>query len=84
MNTNEPFEYNNEEEAEMAQILSIQSNMSAVAKHRAAMEKQRSQESLLECDDCGEDIPEPRRIAIPGVQRCIHCQELVERRMKGL
>lgn len=84
MNDINDFEYNNEEEAEMAQLHAIHIHMNAVAKHREAMEKQRSQESLLECDDCGDEIPEARRIAIPGVQRCIHCQELLERRMKGL
>ena len=84
MNDINDFEYNNEEEAEMAQLHAIHIHMNAVAKHREAMDKQRAQESLMECDDCGDEIPEARRIAIPGVQRCIHCQELVERRMKGL
>jgi phage/conjugal plasmid C-4 type zinc finger TraR family protein len=81
---NEQFEYNNEEEAEIAQILTIQTSMAAVAKHQAAMAKQREQESLEECDECGEEIPEARRIAIPGVQRCIHCQEIFERRQRGM
>lgn len=81
---NDTFEYNNEEEAEMAQLHSIHLHMDAVAKHRASMEKQRAQESLEECMDCGEEIPEQRRTAIPGVQRCIFCQELFERKQKGL
>lgn len=31
-------------------------------------------ESLVECAECGEDIPEPRRKALPGVKLCIDCQ----------
>lgn len=36
-------------------------------------------ESALECV-CGADIPNERRIAVPGVQRCIDCQTRTERR----
>ncbi|MFO7763289.1 MAG: DksA/TraR family C4-type zinc finger protein [Wenzhouxiangellaceae bacterium] len=32
-------------------------------------------ESLHECEECGEPIPEARRDALPGVRRCIACQE---------
>ena len=28
----------------------------------------------LECVECGEDIPEARRTAMPGVTTCIACQ----------
>ena len=31
-------------------------------------------ESSLECLECGEPIPEPRRQALPGVKTCIDCQ----------
>ena len=31
-------------------------------------------ESLAECAECGEPIPEARRRAIPGVKLCIDCQ----------
>ena len=30
-------------------------------------------DSLTECAECGEDIPEARRRAIPGVKLCIDC-----------
>ncbi|MDY0212568.1 MAG: TraR/DksA C4-type zinc finger protein [Desulfuromonadaceae bacterium] len=30
------------------------------------------------CIDCEEPIPEGRRKAVPGCQRCIECQELHE------
>ncbi|WP_368541523.1 DksA/TraR family C4-type zinc finger protein [Enterobacter soli] len=32
-------------------------------------------ESLAECEECGEPIPEARRKAIPGVRLCIACQQ---------
>ena len=36
--------------------------------------------SLAECEECGDPIPEARRRAIPGVRRCIPCQEEQESR----
>jgi len=32
-------------------------------------------ESLRECEECGMEIPEARRRAVPGVRRCVGCQE---------
>ena len=32
-------------------------------------------ESLSHCEECGEAIPEARRQAVPGVRRCIECQQ---------
>ena len=31
-------------------------------------------ESLLECEECGADIPPGRREALPGVRLCVACQ----------
>lgn len=36
-------------------------------------------ESLRTCVDCEEPIPEARRKALPGVQRCVPCQSEVDR-----
>lgn len=36
-------------------------------------------ESSLECDECGNSIPEARRLAIPGVRLCVSCQENIDR-----
>lgn len=36
--------------------------------------------SALECDDCGEVIPEARRLAVPGCRLCVDCQGLAEAR----
>jgi phage/conjugal plasmid C-4 type zinc finger TraR family protein len=82
MNHKDEFEYNNEEEAEMAQIHSIHMHMNAVAEVQRKLEKQAEQPSLEECEDCGEEIPLARREAIRGVQRCIHCQEILDKRKK--
>ncbi|AKQ40963.1 hypothetical protein CP97_01200 [Aurantiacibacter atlanticus] len=43
----------------------------AVAAARARLPKGESAEY---CDICGEDIPEKRRLAIPGVRTCVECQ----------
>lgn len=32
-------------------------------------------ESLTHCAECEEEIPERRRLAIPGVKLCIDCQQ---------
>lgn len=36
-------------------------------------------ESLEFCEECGDAIGEARRRALPGVRRCVSCQEEVER-----
>ena len=73
------FEYNNEEEAEVAQINSIISNQNAVDAVRSQLAKQAAQPSAEFCEQCGEDIPEARRKLVPGVQFCIYCQTKLER-----
>jgi len=35
--------------------------------------------SLAHCADCGNEIPEARRAAIPGVQLCIVCQQIADK-----
>lgn len=37
-----------------------------------------SGESAVECEECGSNIPEARRRAVPGVQTCIACAERAE------
>lgn len=45
---------------------------------RQALERRKREhpdaQSAHECADCGEPIPEARRRAIPGCQRCMACQ----------
>jgi phage/conjugal plasmid C-4 type zinc finger TraR family protein len=73
------FQYNNEEEAEMGQLHAIHNNMNAIANVRRELEKQAAQPSLEECEECGDEIPEARRLAIPGVRLCVFCKEKQER-----
>ena len=83
MNINDQPEYNNEEEAEVAQILSITASLAAVNRVQEAVAAQRARPSLEECEDCGEDIPLQRRELLGGVTRCVHCQGLYERKKAG-
>ena len=32
-------------------------------------------ESLANCEECAATIPQARREAVPGVRRCVECQE---------
>lgn len=36
-------------------------------------------EGLAQCSECGADIPEARRRAMPGVRLCVACQESHDR-----
>lgn len=64
------------DECDEASIYAERMNDMGVQAVLASMPKGRS---LPECVDCGDDIPEERQKAIPGVVRCIHCQTLHER-----
>ena len=50
----------------------------AVAAHRL----NRNAVSAEHCEECGEDIPAPRRAAVPGCQTCAECQGVIELRNK--
>lgn len=41
-------------------------------------------ESLEFCDECGEEIPEGRRQAVPGVRLCVECQEKADKSRKAV
>lgn len=36
--------------------------------------------SAMYCEDCDEEIPARRRLAVVGVQRCVSCQTVHERK----
>lgn len=40
-------------------------------------------ESAIECVECGEDIPEARRKALPGVKLCLDCQQERDRAFRA-
>lgn len=60
-----------------AEIEELQRN-AALSAHRI----DRKAVSAEHCEDCGEDIPEPRRAAVPGCQTCASCQKEIELRNK--
>jgi phage/conjugal plasmid C-4 type zinc finger TraR family protein len=47
-----------------------------------AVERVRSQlpqgPGLTHCAECGESIPEARRLAVPGVRLCLACQQAAD------
>ena len=49
------------------------------ALHAARRNLYTSANSAAECEDCGEEIPEARRKAMPGVYQCVRCRELFEK-----
>jgi phage/conjugal plasmid C-4 type zinc finger TraR family protein len=81
MNENENLEYNNAEEAEVAQISRLIANQNAVNHVLQQLLKQAQEPSATECEQCGEEIPEERRVAVPGVKYCIFCKAKRERTM---
>ena len=40
-------------------------------------------DSLAHCAECGEDIPEARRAAIPGVKLCVDCASERDAKHRG-
>ncbi|MGG8232789.1 TraR/DksA family transcriptional regulator [Klebsiella aerogenes] len=50
----------------------------AIAAHRI----NRNTVSAEHCSECGEDIPAPRRAAVPGCQTCAECQSVIELKNK--
>ncbi|SDO31459.1 DksA/TraR family C4-type zinc finger protein [Vreelandella arcis] len=40
-------------------------------------------ESLAECEECGEPIPEARRKAMPGVRLCVACQSELDKKQSA-
>jgi phage/conjugal plasmid C-4 type zinc finger TraR family protein len=72
------FEANNEEEAEIAQLAALFENEALVRKQREKLAEQSRNESLTQCAECGDDIPELRRTAVKGCTLCVDCQQLRE------
>jgi phage/conjugal plasmid C-4 type zinc finger TraR family protein len=52
-----------------------------------AIERARAQlpsgPGLLNCEECGEVIPEARRLAVPGVRLCLACQAGADREQQA-
>ena len=54
----------------------VQEQIDQSVKDAVALARSRlpSGESLHECEECGNPIPEGRRQAVPGVKMCVTCQ----------
>lgn len=46
---------------------------------KTGLSDKRIADSAINCSDCGESIPDNRREAMPGCQRCIDCQTIAEK-----
>lgn len=62
-----------------SEIEELQRN-AALSAHRI----DRSAVSAEHCEECGEEIPAPRRAAMPGCQTCAECQIRKERMLKHI
>lgn len=66
-------------EEEFGQLHAIHNNMNAIAAVRKRLAEQAREPSLSECNECGDEIPEARRLAIPGCKLCVYCKQKQER-----
>ena len=73
----ESIQGDNLEESDQAQLLSVTQSADAVAKIRASIPRG---PSLSHCNECGEEIPKARQLAVSGCTMCIECQTFTERR----
>lgn len=61
-----------------AQKASARMDDQAIEAHRRRMAAQAATPARANCVECGEEIPEERREAYPGVERCTSCQAGIE------
>jgi phage/conjugal plasmid C-4 type zinc finger TraR family protein len=60
------------DEADQAQVLN--EDFQAYVLEQNKNNREPGNYSGIDCIDCGDEIPEKRRIAQPGCRRCIDCQ----------
>ncbi|EAA8526600.1 TraR/DksA family transcriptional regulator [Salmonella enterica subsp. enterica serovar Cerro] len=67
---------------DLANELVEQNINNAIQAHRI----NRNAVSAEYCEECGEAIPEARRIVVPGCQTCAECQVVIElkRKQRGI
>lgn len=61
------------------EIFVLQQNEINEALHKTREALYKSSD-VTECIDCGDEIPEARKIAIPSTERCTPCAEALEKR----
>jgi phage/conjugal plasmid C-4 type zinc finger TraR family protein len=59
----------------------VQEQIDATVKDAISLAKSRLPQgpSLTHCAECGADIPQARRDAVPGVRLCVSCQDSLDR-----
>lgn len=78
LDNNDDFQWSNESEEDMGQLHAIHNNMNHIAEVNRKLQEQAKRPSATECEECGDTIPEARRLAVKGVQLCAPCQEALE------
>ncbi|KZX01012.1 hypothetical protein JL49_08140 [Pseudoalteromonas luteoviolacea] len=68
------------DEADRAQKIIEQSMNRKLAEHSKQFTG--ADVDLDECEECGAEIPEARKIAIHNCRTCVHCQALIEREQR--
>jgi len=63
------------DQLDLAQELDARFRNQALIARKKKAEATGVMESRADCIDCEEEIPEGRRLAIPGCTRCIDCQQ---------
>jgi phage/conjugal plasmid C-4 type zinc finger TraR family protein len=58
--------------ADLAEAREAEIRADALAAHR--LRSHTTTPSLMHCAECELAIPEPRRLAVPGVRLCVNCQ----------
>lgn len=66
------------DDAELAQGFEAMHRNNALAAHENRTRRPYHGE-VLECVECGEEIPEGRRAAEPGCDLCVECKQLEEK-----
>jgi len=64
------------DDADRAQAITEQYQQDAIERYRSRSTNLKPSRST--CIDCEEEIPLQRQIKVPGVQRCVGCQEIYE------
>lgn len=58
-----------------AQEIAMDTVDNGIQAAREALRSSYGTASLTHCMECGDEIPEGRRKAVPGVRYCVHCQD---------
>lgn len=69
------------DEGDYGQDYQARLNADAIERHKRATTPNPllNQGGGLECSWCGDEIPEARRVAVPGCVLCVDCQTMKER-----